>query len=370
MEELLTRGVAEVIDKKHLEEKLVSGKKLRIKLGIDPTSPNIHIGRAIQLLKLRDFQNLGHTAVFIVGDFTGIIGDASDKDSERPMLTKEQIESNMKDYLNQAFKILDPEKTETHYNSEWLSKLGFLELGRMASLFSVHEFESREVMARRLKAGQRISSQELFYPLMQGYDSVAVKADVEIGGTDQRYNLLAGRRIQPLYDQEPQDILMTELIEGLDGRKMSSSWDNVINITDEPNDMFGKVMSMEDKLVTKYFELCTRLLSEEITEITKGHPKEVKSRLAFEITKIYHGESAAKDAQENFTKTFSKGGVPKDIKTVKTSKETPLVETFLEHGLVSSKTEFNRLKKEGAIEEIENGVYRIGKHRFLRIEIL
>ncbi len=370
VEELLTRGVSEVIERKHLEEKLLSGEKLRIKLGIDPTSSNIHIGRAVPLWKLRAFQDLGHTAIFIVGDATGVVGDTSDKESERPMLTEGQVKDNMKSYFDQAFKILDPKKTETHYNSEWLLKLGFLELGKMASLFGLHEFESREVIARRLKAGQRISSQELFYPLMQGYDSVAVKANVELGGTDQRYNLLAGRRIQPLYGQEPQDILMTELIDGVDGRKMSSSWGNVINIVDMPTDMFGKVMSIKDDLVSKYFELCTQVPLAEAEEIIKGHPKEAKVRLAFEITKIYHGEDAAQKAQENFVETFSEGGVPKDIETVKVSKDTPLVEILLKQGLVSSKTEFNRLSKAGAIKEIENGVYRIGKHRFLRIEIL
>ena len=203
---------------------------------------------------------------------------------------------------------------------------------------------------------------------MQGYDSVAIKADVELGGTDQRYNLLAGRRIQPLYGQEPQDILMTELIEGTDGRKMSSSWGNVINITDEPNDMFGKVMSVKDELVSKYFETTTRVPLEEVEGVMKGHPKEAKMRLAFEITKIYHGEDRAKGAQENFEETFSKGGVPKDIKTVTAQRDEPLVEIFLREGLVSSKTDFNRLDKEGAIKEIETGVYRVGKHRFLRIE--
>lgn len=370
VEELLSRGVSEVIDRKHLEDKLNSGAKLRIKLGIDPTSSNIHIGRAVQLWKLRAFQDLGHTAVFIVGDATGVIGDTSDKESERPMLTEDQVKSNMETYLDQAFKILDPEKTETHYNSEWLSKLGFVELAKMANLFGLHEFESREVIAKRLKAGQRVSSQELLYPLMQGYDSVAIKADVELGGSDQRYNLLAGRRIQPLYGQEPQDIMMMELLEGLDGRKMSSSWGNVINITDKANDMFGKVMSAKDALLPRYFYLCTKVSQEEATEILKGHPKEAKMRLAFEITKIYHGESRAKDAQENFEETFSKGGIPKDVKTVKASKDKSLVEVLMEAGLVSSKTEFNRLQKAGAIEEIENGVYRVGKHRFLRIETL
>jgi len=224
IEELLTRGVAEVIDKEHLRKRLLSGEKLRIKLGIDPTSPNIHIGRAVLLLKLRDFQNLGHKIIFIVGDFTGQIGDTSDKDSERPMLLQEQVVSNMQNYLEQAFKILDREKTETHYNSEWLSKIDLLELGKMASVFSLHEFASREVIARRLSTGKRVSFHEMLYPLFQGYDSIAVKADVEIGGTDQRFNLLAGRTLQPKYDQEPQDVLMTNLILGTDGRKMSSSW--------------------------------------------------------------------------------------------------------------------------------------------------
>lgn len=368
IEELLSRGVVEVIDKKHLEEKLESGKKLRIKLGIDPTSPNIHIGRAVLLLKLKDFQNLGHQVVFIVGDMTGTVGDTSDKESERPMLSKEQVESNMKGYLDQAFKILDKERTETHYNSEWLSKIGFSELGKMANLFGLHEFESREVIAKRLKEGQRVSTQELLYPLMQGYDSVAVKADVEIGGTDQRYNLLAGRRIQELYGEEQQDIIMTELLEGTDGRKMSSSWGNVINISDEPNDMYGKIMSVKDQLVEKYFILTTRVPMEEVKDICAGHPKEAKMRLAFEITKLYHGEAAASSAQESFEKTFSKGGIPEDIQTVKVSGDFSLADVLIENGVVSSKTEFNRLMKDGAIEEKENGVYRVGKRRFLKIE--
>ena len=368
VEELLSRGVAEVIDKKNLEEKLKSGKTLRVKLGIDPTSSNIHIGRAVQLLKLRDFQKLGHTAIFIVGDATGVVGDTSDKEAERPMLTHDQVKENMENYFDQAFKILDREKTETHYNSEWLSKLGFVELAKMANLFGLHEFESREVIAKRMKAGLRVSFQEMLYPLMQGYDSVAVRADLEIGGTDQRFNLLAGRDIQKLYGQEPQDVVMAELLEGTDGRKMSSSWGNVINITDEPNDMFGKVMSVKDELISKYLELCTRVPMEDVKEIVAGHPKEAKMRLAYEITKIYHDKEAAKQAQQNFEETFSKGGVPKDIKTVKAGKDIPLVDTLLEHGLVTSKTEFNRLNKDGAVEEIESGVYRIGKHRFLRIE--
>lgn len=367
VETLLSRGVSEIIERESLVGKLSSGKKLRVKLGIDPTSPNIHIGRAVLLLKLRDFQNLGHTAVFIVGDATGVVGDTSDKESERPMLTQESVKENMKNYFEQAWKILDPEKTETHYNSEWLSKVGFKELADMANLFGLHEFSSREVIARRLKAGQRVSFHEMLYPLMQGYDSVAVKADVELGGTDQRFNLLAGRKIQEMYEQEAQDIVMTELLEGTDGRKMSSSWGNVINVTDEANDMFGKVMSLKDELVERYFKLCTRVPMEVIEETLKTHPKEAKMKLALEIVKLYHGEDAAKAAEENFNEAFSKGGVPKEIETVYVSQEAKLADILVEKGLVPSKAEFSRLEKAGAIHEMEEGVYKIGKHRFIKI---
>lgn len=366
--ELLSRGVSEVIDKNHLEKRLLSGDRLRVKLGIDPTSPNIHIGRAISLLKLRDFQKLGHTAVFIIGDATGVVGDTSDKESERPMLTGEEVRRNMKNYLSQAIKILDPDRTEIHYNSEWLAKLGFIELAKMANLFGLHEFSSRELVARRLKVGQRVSFHEMLYPLMQGYDSVAVRADVELGGTDQRFNLLAGRKIQELYGMEPQDIMMNEILEGTDGRKMSSSWGNVINITDEPADMFGKVMSVKDELVAKYFELATRVPLSEVDKIMKGHPKSAKMRLAREIVALYHGEKAGARAESEFEETFSKKKTPENIPSVKAKKGEPLAETLVRGGLIKSKTEFNRLMKAGAIEEKESGVYRIGKHRFVRVE--
>jgi tyrosyl-tRNA synthetase len=299
--DLLTRGVEEVIDKKNLERRLASGDKLRIKLGIDPTSPNIHIGRAVVLWKLRALQDLGHQVIFIVGDFTGLIGDTSDKDSERPMLTEEQVKANMQTYLNQAFKILDAKKTETHYNSEWLKELGFMEISKMANLFGLHEFESREVISKRMKAGKRVSLRELMYPLMQGYDSVAVKADVELGGTDQRFNLLAGRTIQPLYSQVSQDIIMMDLLEGTDGRKMSSSWGNVINITDEPNNMFGKVMSIGDNLILRYFKLATKVPLEEIKVFKKqledgANPRDIKISLAEELTALYHSKKDAEKA--------------------------------------------------------------------------
>ncbi len=368
VEELLSRGVTEIIGKEALEKKLASGQKLRIKLGIDPTSPDIHLGRTIPLLKLKDFQQLGHQIVLIIGDFTTVIGDTSDKDAERPMLSRETVDTNKKTYFEQAGKIIDLDKTELHYNSEWLEPLSYRELGEQADQFSVADFIARDNIKKRLDAGKRVSLREVLYPLMQGYDSVAIKADVEIGGTDQRFNLLAGRALQEKYKQEPQSIITNPLIDGLDGRKMSSSWGNTIIINAEANDMYGKVMSMSDSLVENYFTLCTRVPMAEVAEILKSHPKEAKMRLAFEITKIYHGEAEAQKAQENFEEAFSKGGIPEDIKTVKAGKEAQLVDILLEHGVVESKSEFTRLNKEGAIKELRDGIYRIGKHRFLKIE--
>lgn len=351
--ELLTRGVEEAIDRKDLEEKLISGKKLRVKLGIDPTSPSIHIGRAVVLWKLRQFQELGHKVVFIVGDFTGLIGDTSDKDAERPMLSETEIKKNLKTYFDQAFKILDKKKTETHYNSKWLKKLGFLEIAKMANLFGLHEMAARENVAKRMNAGKRVSFRELLYPIMQGYDSVAVKADVELGGTDQRFNLLAGRTIQPAYKQTPQNILMTTLMEGTDGRKMSSSWGNVINITDEPNDMFGKVMSINDELIKKYFVLATRVPLAEIDQIisANNNPRDQKLKLAQEIVSLYHGIAKAETAKEAFVSQFSKGELPTDIPLkIVSSDVIKISDAVVVAGLVASKSEARRLIEQGGIK--------------------
>ncbi|NCN08112.1 tyrosine--tRNA ligase [Candidatus Parcubacteria bacterium] len=382
IEELLTRGVDEVIGGEELESKLNSGKKLRVKLGIDPTSPDLHIGRSVPLLKVRDFQEMGHQAVLIVGDFTGVIGDTSDKDSERPMLDREVIEENKKNYFKQIGKIIDLDKAELRYNSEWLENLTYREIGEHANQFSVADFIARDNIKRRLDSGKRVSLREMLYPLMQGYDSVAVEADVEIGGVDQRFNLLAGRTLQEHFKQTPQSIVATTFpILGLDGRKMSSSWGNTINFNTEPNDMFGKVMSMVDEQVGEYFKACTRLPLEEVSVVMKGHPKEAKMRLAFEIVKIYHGEELAQSAQENFNQAFSKGGVPKDILEIKVSKNESLVDVLISNNLVDSKTEWRRLVSDGAVSDIETGerlnsidekvsndvVLKIGKHRFVKI---
>jgi len=384
IEELLTRGVEEVIDRETLEGLLRSKKKLRVKLGIDPTSPNIHIGRAVTLLKLRAFQEAGHTAIFIVGDATGLVGDTSDKDSERPMLTEKEVKANMKTYFNQAYKILDKKKTEVYNNSKWLNKLGFLELARMANLFSLHEIESRELIAKRLQAGKRVSIHEAMYPLMQGYDSVAVKADLELGGTDQRFNLLAGRRIQSFYGQPPQNIMMVPLMEGTDGRKMSSSWGNVINLTDEPNDMFGKVMSIADELIKKYFILTTRVTLEKIDEVIRSNsnPRDQKLVLAEEITALYYGPKKAQEAREAFVSQFSKGELPADVPEKKIKPGSyDLVDLLVETRLVASKSDGRRMVEQNAIKlnqqpykekmiEVKPGaemVLQVGKRKFVKL---
>ena len=382
---ILQRGVVDVVHKKHLEERLRGRKKLRVKLGIDPTSPNIHIGRAGALWKLRAFQELGHQVIFIVGDFTALIGDTSDKESERPMLTEQQVHANLKNYFKQAFKIVDEAKTEYYYNSEWLKKLGFAEIGRMADAFGLHEFEARENIAKRMKAGKRVSLRELMYPIMQGYDSVAVKADVEIGGTDQRFNLLAGRVIQQLYGQEPQDILTRELLEGTDGRKMSSSWGNVINITDEPDLMFGKAMSVPDNLIERYFNLATNTLWKHIEEIMKSYdnPRDQKLILAHAIVEQYHGAGAAKSAQERFVSQFSKKELPSNIPNVKIKPgEYKVSDLVVQAKLVSSKSEARRLIDQGGVKINQKSVkdetiflgdsndliLQVGKRKFARIK--
>ena len=369
---LLSRGVAEVIVKELLKKKLLSGKRLRIKLGIDPTSPDLHIGRAVPLLKLRDFQELGHQIVFIVGDFTGIIGDTSDKDSERPMLASAVIEKNKKTYFDQVGSLLDLSRAEFRYNSEWLAPLTYREIGEHADLFSVADFIARENIRDRLDAGKRVSLREVLYPLMQGYDSVAVRADVELGGTDQKFNLLAGRTLQQKYNQKPQNIIMNPLIEGLDGRKMSSSWGNTINLNASPADMYGKVMSMADEQVETYFTLCTRVPAVEIREIIKGHPRDAKARLAKEITTLYHGKTAAEKATAGFMK-------PDDAPEISVSKGTNLREIV--DSLDISMSELRRLVEQGAIEEVggkkfstidaelRNATLKIGKHRFLKITL-
>ena len=380
--ELLTRGVVEVIQENSLRKKLESGKKLRVKLGIDPTSPNLHIGRSIPLLKLRDFQELGHQVVLIVGDATGVIGDTSDKDSERPMLTEAAVAENMKNYTEQAGKLLDMSKVEVRNNSEWLGKLTYREIGEHANLFSVADFIARDNIRRRLDVGKRVSLRELLYPLMQGYDSVAVKADVELGGSDQKFNVLAGRPLQEHFGQEPQDVILGPLIMGLDGQKMSSSQGNTINFTASPTDMYGKVMSLTDGEIVNYFTVCTRVPLNEVSEVERRlkageNPRDAKMQLAKAIVTLYHSEKDAIEAEAKFVSTFQEGNVPEDIPEIK----VPYVENLIAGGVVSSKSELRRLLESNAIGDTGTGerigeipetvseptVLKIGKRRFVKL---
>ena len=382
---LLSRNVEDAIDRKHLEAALASGKKMRVKFGIDPTGDKIHIGRAVALWKLREFQDLGHTIVLIIGDFTAQIGDPSDKLEKRPFLSKEQVKKNLSNYLDQIGKILDLKKVEVRYNSEWLAALNLREISELAEIFTFQQILERRNFHERLEKHQEISYREGLYPLMQGYDSVAVKADVELGGTDQLFNLLAGRKIQEHYGEKPQDILVTKMIVGLDGRKMSTSWGNVINVGDSADEQFGKVMSLHDDLIVGYFEAATDASDEEIDLIIKelkkvANPKDSKEKLAVRVVERYHGSASAREAREKFEKLFSKREIPDDIPELKVTKgEVTVLDIMLAAG-AKSKNEARRLieqggfdidgetKKDPAAKIILNGgeVIKVGKKRFFK----
>jgi tyrosyl-tRNA synthetase len=386
IEDLLSRGVFESIPEQEIKDKLYSGRVLRVKMGIDPTSPNIHLGRAVAIHKLRVFQELGHKIVFLIGDFTGVIGDTSDKESERPMLTQDTVSTNMASYFDQVGKILDMSKVEKHYNSEWLSKLAYKDISLQADAFSVADFIARENIKKRLDAGTRVSLREVLYPLMQGYDSVAIKADIEIGGSDQKFNLLAGRKLQEKYKQSPQSVMMVKLLAGLDGRKMSSSWGNTINLTDSAKDMFGKVMSLSDSLIMDYADLAAYMNKDEAEamslEINKGgNPKDQKILLAKKIVGLYHSNEQAEKEALNFEKTFSNKEIPDDVLVVSGNSGDSLSTLFIDSGVIASMSEFRRLVQSGAIETengekisdvkcvAKSGKYRIGKKRFINLDI-
>ena len=393
IDQLLTRGVTEVIDREQLKKALLSGKQLRVKLGFDPTGAKIHIGRAIVLRKLREFQKLGHKVVFIVGDFTARIGDPSDKLAKRPMMTQRQVLENLKNYKEQIGKIVDLKKAEFVFNSAWLKKLTFAEGAELAESFTVAQMLARRNFKERFEKGEEISVREFMYPLMQGYDSVKVMADVEIGGFDQLFNLQAGRVIQPHYGQPAQNILTIEMLEGTDGRKMSTSWGNVINITDLPNDMFGKVMSVKDELVEKYFKLCTDMSDAEIAGLS-AHPsatgtpglvaKEKKLRLAREIVTLYSTKALAEKAQADWEAQFSRGEMPSEMPEVTIDAHAmSLVDLLVLTQLVSSKSEARRLIEQGGvrINEVKKTdpsetvaiegdmVVQVGPRKFVRLVV-
>lgn len=384
IDELLTRGVEDSIVKEELKAALMSGRQLRIKFGIDPTGARIHIGRAIPIRKLREFQKLGHQIIFIVGDFTAQVGDASDKTEKRPMLTRADIDENLKDYKSQIAKILDITKTEFVYNNDWLSKLTFGDVTTLAECFSVQQMLARRNFKDRYEKGIEISLREFLYPIMQGYDSVQVKADVEIGGFDQLFNLKAGRIIQEYYGMPKQNILTFQMLEGTDGRKMSTSWGNIISIVDDPDTMFGKVMAIHDDLIIKYFILCTDTSLEEIQnleiELQNGtNPKDIKMRLGVELVTLYHTEKDATLAKNSWIETFSNGGIPTNITEIITTEDKEIVEVLLENNIVSSKTDWRRLIEGSAVtdadgntitdpkEKARNVTLKIGKKRFAKI---
>ncbi len=363
IQRLLTRSVTEVFDREHLKKALSSARKLRVKFGIDPTGPKIHLGRAIPLRKLREFQDLGHTAVLIVGDFTAQVGDPSDKLSKRPMLTQAEIKKNLKDYKKQLGKIVDLSKAEVHFNSAWLKKLSFQEIATLAESFSIQQMLERRNFKERFEKHEEISLREFLYPLMQGYDSVAVKADVEIGGFDQLFNLMAGRTIQRHYGQMQQDVLTCAMLEGTDGRKMSTSWGNVITIVDEPNDMFGKIMSLRDELIGKYFLLCTDLEEGEIHRLENDidskqiNPRDAKLLLAREIVALYHGEKAAAAAEKEFEKVFQKKELPTNVQVVRLPQgHIPVADLLVAANLAASMSVARRLVAQGGVKV---GGYRV-----------
>lgn len=354
---LLTWAVEDIIDKSSLIEKINSGKKLRVKLGIDPTGKNIHLGRAVVLWKLRDWQKAGHKIVLVIGDFTAQIGDPSDKLSKRPFLSTQDIKNNLATYKEQLGKILDLKKVEWCYNSSWLKKMNFAEVCQLAESFTVQQMLARRNFKTRYDKGEEISVREFLYPLMQGYDSVMVKADLELGGFDQLFNLQAGRVIQPLYKQSAQDILITSMLEGTDGRKMSTSWGNVININDAPKDMYGKAMAVKDELIIKYLKLTSRLDEAEVNklekDLTRGvNPKQIKSRLAYELVKLYHDKKQADIAAQEFESVHAQGNLPTDIKVYICPKEVDmaLVDVIYYLKLAASKSEARRLIIQGGVK--------------------
>lgn len=356
-DEFFKRGVVEIIEKKSLERKLKSGKKLKVKMGFDPTRPDIHIGHAVGLWKLRELQDAGHLIIFLIGDYTTKIGDPSGRNATRPILSDAEITENARTYFEQVGKILDVYKAQVWYNSKWFSEMRFHDILDLAGKFTVAQIIERDDFEKRLKSGQDVGLQEILYPVMQAYDSVMIEADVEFGGNDQKFNMLAGRNLQRKMRQEPQDIFMVKLLVGTDGKeKMSKSLDNYIGITESANSMFGKIMSIPDSLIIEYFELATRLPMKEVKkyekELKEGkNPRDIKLILAFEIAKLYHNEKEAKAARDEFINVYSKGELPTDIPEVKIAYgnyELPLLLINLQ--AVSSKSEARRVIEQGGLK--------------------
>ncbi|GAF64279.1 tyrosyl-tRNA synthetase [Bacillus sp. TS-2] len=388
------RGVVEIIPedefRKKIEKSVVTGKPLKVKLGMDPSAPDVHLGHTVVLHKLRQFQEFGHEIQMLIGDFTGRIGDPTGKSETRKPLTDEQVMENAKTYVEQYGKILDMKKAKLYYNSEWLKALSFEQVIQLAGQMTVARMLERDDFEKRYKGGQSISIHEFFYPLMQGYDSVALESDVEVGGTDQKFNLLMGRQLQEAYGQEKQIVLTLPLIEGLDGeRKMSKSLHNYIGIDEKPNEIFGKSMSIPDELMIKYYKLATDIPLEEIAELEEGlnsgslHPRDAKMKLGAKFVEMYHGKKEAEEAVQYFQTVFQKGALPDDIPEVKWDgeKQIWIVDLLVELKLQGSKGEARRMIQNGGVKintekvtdvqmqvDIEAGlIIQVGKRKFVKI---
>lgn len=389
---IISKGSAEIINKTELEEKLaksqIEGRPLVVKLGLDPTAPDIHLGHAVVLRKIKQLQDLGHKAVIIIGDFTGMIGDPTGKSKTRKQLTREEVIENAKTYEKQMFKILDRDKTELRFNSEWLEKLNFKDVLSLASKYTVARMLEREDFKNRFSNQLSIGIHEFFYPLMQAYDSAAIKADIELGGTDQRFNILMGRTLQKEYNQESQIALFMPILEGTDGvEKMSKSLGNYIGINEGSNEMYAKVMQIPDALIIKFYELATDMHPDEIDKIKalleKGNvnPRDIKMGLAREIVKLYHGEKDAESAEQHFVMVFQNREVPKDIPGIKLMAGENIIDAIYKSGMTSSKSEARRLLQQGGVKvngnrvtdfnlALNNGdTVQAGKEKFIKIFI-
>lgn len=388
--EQLLRGTEEVLLKEDLIKRLQRGKPLRIKAGFDPTAPDLHLGHTVLINKLKQFQDLGHEVLFLIGDFTGMIGDPTGKNVTRKPLTRDQVIENAETYERQIFKILDPSKTLVLFNSSWMNAMSSADLIQLAAKYTVARMLERDDFSKRYKGGQPIAIHEFLYPLVQGYDSVAMRADVELGGTDQKFNLLVGRHLQEIYGQEPQVVMTMPILEGLDGvQKMSKSLNNYVGIADAPDDMFGKLMSISDDLMWRYFDLLSFRPLSEIAQWKQAceqgaNPRDYKVKLAQEIIERFHDAAAAQKALENFEARFKRGEIPDDIEEITLSVEAggkPIANVLKDAGLVPSTTEAMRMIKQGAVkidgERIEDvklvitagtsHVYQVGKRKFAKI---
>ncbi len=388
----IKRGTDEILLESELTDKLKSGRSLRIKAGFDPTAPDLHLGHTVLINKLRQFQDLGHEVLFLIGDFTGMIGDPTGKSATRPPLTRDEVIENARTYEEQIFKILDPEKTLVMFNSSWMNDMKPAELIQLAAKYTVARMLERDDFHKRYAAGQPIAIHEFLYPLIQGYDSVAMKADVELGGTDQKFNLLVGRELQKHYGQPPQIVMTMPILEGLDGvQKMSKSLNNYIGINEAADEMFGKIMSVSDELMWRYFELLSFRPLSEIEQFKQDvavgkNPRDIKFLLGQEIVTRFHSATAAKKAQENFIARFQQGAMPDEIPEIElnaTDGQLLIANLLKEAGLVGSTSEAIRMIKQGAVKidgerisdtrlELTSGtthVYQVGKRRFARVSV-